>query len=103
MTRGGGGLSPFLRESAKTGTGPLSTNSLITNRLERMACRSMRATVGRTIGSVGAGAVREVLEPGVFLDERQLRGPDRTVALLADDDLGGPLVLGVRVALRIPV
>ena len=43
-----------------------------------------------------AGSVREVLEPRVLLDERELGRADRAVALLADDDLGDALGLLVR-------
>src|SRR4051812_924426 len=57
-------------------------------KLWRTASRSTRATVGRI---TLLRSVREVLEPGVFLDERELGGADRPVALLADDDLGGAL------------
>src|SRR6266849_7202122 len=33
-------------------------------------------------------AIRDVLEAGVLREEHDLHGPDRAVALLADDDLG---------------
>ena len=36
-------------------------------------------------------AVRQILEPRVLLDERELGDAGRTVALLADDDLGDAL------------
>ena len=47
--------------------------------------------------------VREVLEARVFLDERQLRGAGRAVALLADDDLGHALRLLVRLPVVVAV
>src|ERR671910_2122101 len=71
-----------------------------------MASRSTRAIVCRIIawmaGSKPAAscrAVREVLEACVFLDERELHGPGRAVALFADDDLGDPFdpLLGLAV------
>jgi hypothetical protein len=37
----------------------------------------------------------------VFLDERELGGADRAVALLADDDLGDPFGLLVRLAVGV--
>ena len=49
-------------------------------------------TARRGPESVAAG-VRGVLEPRVLAEERQPNGADRPIALLADDDLGGALVL----------
>src|SRR5690606_5160309 len=72
--------------------GPSSTTSQPpSERSERAAAkRTKRAqsTAGR--GGLKGLAVlgRRILEPGVLLDEVQVHGPDRPVALLADDDLG---------------
>src|SRR5262245_12017052 len=77
-------------------------NTAMLARFDRMAGRSTRASVGR-ITARSRPAVRQVLEPGVFLDERELRGADRAVALLADDDLGGPLGALVRLAVGVAV
>src|SRR4051812_28869220 len=84
-------------------------------RLLSIAARSTRATVGRIMAGCGESSrndprrsrrpLGEVLEARVFLDERELDGADRTVALLADDDLGGalgflvPLPVGIAVLL----
>src|SRR4051794_19825557 len=100
----GGGLTPILRFLSKSGPDPVESRPFIASRLERMACRSTRATVGRImIGGRNAlrRSVRQVLEAGVLLDERELGGADRTVSLLADDDLGRPLLLGVRIAIGV--
>src|SRR6186997_1727296 len=48
-------------------------------------------------------AVREVFEPRVFLDERELRGSHRPVALLADDDFGRAFGLLVRAAVGVAI
>ena len=50
-----------------------------------------------------ASAVGQILEAGMFLDERELGGADGAVALFADDDLGGALFLDVRVAVGVAV
>src|SRR3954468_6994510 len=65
-------------------------NEAIAARFERTAARETRATFGRITPSISAavtprprrslGAVREVLEARVFLDERELRRPDGAVA-----------------------
>src|SRR6266542_2065333 len=99
----------------KSRSDPDARNAAIARKLERTASRSTRATVGRITGllpcpfslvpfaSPSPRAMREVFKPRMFLDERQLRGSDRTVALLADDDLGRSLGFLVRVAVGVAV
>src|SRR4051794_15298293 len=97
-------------------TGGTSRNREMARRFERTASRSTRATVGRITGGTAfvfrpgqqrartsLRSVRQVLEPGVFFDERELRGADRAVALLADDDLGRPFRFLVVVPVRVAI
>src|SRR5689334_12913512 len=105
----------------RTEDGESETNAVIARRLSWIAARSTCATVWRIMGrrrkpsrdrapsSVlrpplrSRDALREVLEARVLLDEGQLHGADRAVALLADDDLGRAFGFLVRVALGIAV
>src|SRR5688572_16820802 len=95
---------------------PDARNAVMARKLERMASRSTRATVGRVTNvcllpcplslvpcPFSPRTMREVFKPRVLLDERQLRGSDRAVALFADDDLGRSLGLLVRGAVGIAV
>src|SRR5829696_10503929 len=92
----------------------------IAAKLLSMAARSTRATVGRIMrcrrrpsgnaarashlaARVSRRALRQVLEPRVLLDERELGGADRAVALFADDDLGHPFGILVRLAVGVAV
>src|SRR5215204_5113433 len=108
MTRGGG----------RPEVGEWERKRRISRRLLWIAPRSTRATVGLVIccwpfrtpplsstrrPPPSRHSLREVLEARVFLDECELDGADRPVALLADDDLGRPLGLGVRVSLGVAV
>src|SRR5947207_13531324 len=45
----------------------------------------------------------EVLEPGELLEEREVDVPDGTRAVLREDHLGDPLLLGVRVVVVLSV
>ncbi len=58
------------------------------------------ATVGRITrpAALVLRAAREILEPRVLLEEREPHGARRPVALLADDDLGHALGLGLALA-----
>src|SRR5512143_3192046 len=100
MMRGARREGPGVRGAAGVG----DRNAAIAERLPSIAARSTCATVCRIIpecrrpsgdaprtsrGPTRASsraALRQVLEPRVLLDERELHRPHRAVALLADDD-----------------
>src|SRR4029078_656635 len=82
----------------------LARKSEIARRFDRIASRSTRATVGLLLtAGASRGSVSKALEACMFLDERELRGPCRSVARLADDDLGNAFGTLIRCAIGITV
>src|SRR4051794_36969100 len=87
--------------------------SEIARKFARIAPRSTLASVGLITGRFyrrparqarrSRAALCEILEARVFLDEGELRGAGRPVALLADDDLGDPFVLLIDLAVLIAI
>src|SRR5687768_6619264 len=67
-------------------------------RLCWMASRCTVATVGRVMAALPSRPRLKVLEPGVLLQGREIHRTNRTVALLADDDLRHAFIFGPALA-----